>query len=62
MMSEIVRFPARRSAAIWLLREGGAWLALAGEHGWLHGSAMSALEDARWLAENFQMPLRVAST
>jgi hypothetical protein len=60
-MSEIVRFPARHAAAIWLFREGAAWLVLAGEHGWLHGSSDNALRDATWLAENLSLPIRVSS-
>ena len=34
----IERFPMRRSSAVWIVREDGAWLVLAGENGWLHGS------------------------
>jgi hypothetical protein len=57
----VVRFPPRRSAAVWLLQayEGG-WLVLAREHGWLHGSRSDALEDARWLAGNLGLPVRDA--
>jgi hypothetical protein len=61
MSAEVLRFPAQRSA-IWLLREGGAWLVVAGEHGWLHGSLVPALHDAIWLAKNLSLPLRVASS
>jgi hypothetical protein len=59
--AHIVRFPPRRSAVVWLLRacEGG-WLVLHGAHGWLHGSRAAALEDARWLADNFGLPIRRA--
>jgi hypothetical protein len=62
MSTEVVRFPARRSAAIWLLREGAAWPVLVGENGWLHGSSASASDDAQWLAQNLQLPIRVVST
>jgi hypothetical protein len=57
--SIVLRFPARRSACIWMLRDGPGWLVLAGENGWLHGSSVSALEDAGWLAKNFRLPLRI---
>ena len=60
-MSETVRFPARHAAAIWLFREGAAWLVLAGESGWLHGSSDNALRDATWLSDNLQLPIRVST-
>jgi hypothetical protein len=55
----VVRFPLRRSAAVWLLqaREGG-WLVLARGHGWLHGSRSDALAGAHWLAHNLGFPIR----
>ena len=57
--SSIIRFPPRRSAAVWLMRarEGG-WLVLARGHGWLHGDRNSAIADAQWLAENYGLPIR----
>jgi hypothetical protein len=56
----IIRFPPRRSAAVWLFeaREGDGWLVLARGHGWLHGSRLDALADARWLAHNLGYPIR----
>ena len=59
MTATIIRFPARRAAAVWLLqaREGG-WLVLARGRGWLHGSHADALADARWLARNLGFPIR----
>jgi hypothetical protein len=58
-VAAVVRFPPRRSAAVWLLqgRDGG-WLVLARGHGWLHGSRLDALADARWLARNLGFPIR----
>jgi hypothetical protein len=55
----IERFPMRRAACVWLLREtDGAWLVLARNHGWLHGSYLAALTDARWLACNLGLTIR----
>jgi hypothetical protein len=54
----ITRFPARRSLAVWITRDGPAWLALAGEHGWLHGSREEAECDAQWLGQNLGLPVR----
>jgi hypothetical protein len=49
----------RRVACVWLLREtSGAWLVVAREHGWLHGSYFAALADAQWLARNLGLPIR----
>lgn len=56
----VVRFDARRSAAVWLAREGAAWLVLARGHGWLHGSYHEALADAVWLSENLGFVVRRA--
>jgi hypothetical protein len=55
----VVRFPARRGAVVWLLQASeGGWLVLARGHGWLHGSRLDALADARWLAHNLGYPIR----
>jgi hypothetical protein len=55
----VYRFPMRRMAYVWLLREtSGAWLVLARDHGWLHGSYLAALADAQWLARNLGLPIR----
>jgi hypothetical protein len=54
----IIRFPPRRSAAVWILNDEGAWLVLAGSNGWLHGDRSAAFEDAQWLARNLQLPIR----
>lgn len=55
----IERFPMRRAACVWLVREtDGAWLVLARDHGWLHGSYRAALTDARWLARNLGLSIR----
>ena len=63
MTAPVIRFPARRSAAVWLpqAHEDG-WLVLARDHGWLHGSYSDALEDARWLARNLGFPIRELAT
>jgi hypothetical protein len=50
---------ARRApAAVRITREGRAWLVGVGAHGWLHGDEASALGDARWLSQNFGLPIR----
>ena len=55
----IERFPMRHMACVWLLPEpSGAWLVLAREHGWFHGSYLAALADAQWLARNLGLPIR----
>jgi hypothetical protein len=55
----IERFPMRRAACVWLVREAnGAWLVLARDHGWLHDSYLAALTDARWLARNLGLSIR----
>jgi hypothetical protein len=58
MSAHVIRFPARRSAAVWILRAEGAWLVVARDHGWVHGDLAAAVEDARWLANNFGLPVR----
>jgi hypothetical protein len=58
MVADVISFPMRRSLAIWITRDGPAWIVLAGEHGWLHGSRDEAAADARWLARNLGLPLR----
>ena len=58
MSNAIERFPMRRAACVRLLREGGAWLVLALEHGWLHGDRCAALADAQWLGRNLGLPIR----
>jgi hypothetical protein len=52
--------PERRRApvAVRVTREGQAWLVIVGNHGWLHGDESSALDDACWLAHNFDLPIR----
>jgi hypothetical protein len=59
----IERFPMRSAACVWLVREtGGSWLVIARDHGWLHGSYLAALADARWLARNLGLSIRLRST
>jgi hypothetical protein len=57
-MSDISHFPMRRSLAVWLVRDGPAWLVVAGNHGWLFGSREEAAREARWLAHNRGYPIR----
>jgi hypothetical protein len=53
-----LRFPMRRSLAVWITRDGPAWLVLAREHGWLFGSRVEADAEARWLSGNLGFPIR----
>jgi hypothetical protein len=59
MTSAVVRFPPRRSAAVWLFpaREGG-WLVLVRGHGWRFGCRHQAQAEAMWLAINLSLPVR----
>jgi hypothetical protein len=62
MSAAVVRFPMRRAVCIWLLRKtDGTWTVLAGNHGWVHGDYHAAREDARWLAQNLGLPVRLAN-
>ena len=56
----MIRFPLRRVASVLIVpdRDGGEWLALAGSHGWLCGSRADAIAEAKWLARNFNLPVR----
>jgi hypothetical protein len=60
MTAAFIRFPARRASAIFVCeeRDGDGWLALAGVHGWLHGSQREAAADAVWLSHNHGVPIR----
>src|SRR5262249_20958739 len=51
---------ARAIHAIVVCRErnGDGWITLAGAHGWVFGSLADARLEARWLADNFQLPIR----
>jgi hypothetical protein len=61
MSAEIVHFPTRRPSAIFIVPDSDGILVLAGAHGWLHADLDTALRDAAWLAENFNLPIRVAA-
>jgi hypothetical protein len=57
--TNLYRFPERRAAVVWLVRDGPSWLVLAGGAGWTHGSSAAALTDAEWLAANLGgLPIR----
>jgi hypothetical protein len=59
--STIVRFPPRRSAAVWVVPIGQSWLVVAGAHGWEHGTRDGADRDAAWLGKNLGVPVRATS-
>ena len=58
--ARIVRFPPRRSAAVFICAEraGDGWLAIAGPHGWLCGSLHEARAVAHWIADNLGFTVR----
>jgi hypothetical protein len=60
MTAQIIPFPRRPPPAVVVTREGAAWLVIAGANGWLHGDRHSALQDARWLSRNFNIPIHEA--
>jgi hypothetical protein len=55
MSATLIRFPHHRLAAVLVCAEqdGGGWLVLAPQHGWLHGSRDTALADASEIARGF---------
>ena len=60
MAGRVIRFPLRRGAVLVLKdRNDGAWLTLCGSHVWLHGSFRDACIEAKWLARNTGLPVRV---
>ena len=58
MTARVIRFPPRRSSAVWVLREGAAWLVVMRGHAWLHGDRLAAMRDAFWLSRNLNLPVR----
>jgi hypothetical protein len=51
MMASILKFPPRGSFSVRVEREEDqAWLVIARDHGWLHGSRHEALADAELIA------------
>jgi hypothetical protein len=57
----VVRFPMRRTLAVWITRDEPGWLVLAGEHGWLFGSRREANIEAQWLGRNLCLPVRAVA-
>jgi hypothetical protein len=55
----IIRFPPRRTAAIFVCKDGDEWLALARGHGWSFSSRSEALNEAQWLSRNLGLPICV---
>jgi hypothetical protein len=52
----------RLPPAVWITREGKAWLVISGDHSWLHGDYASALRDAQGIANGFGVSVRVAAS
>ena len=50
MMADILKFPERGPFAVRIVREDLAWLVIARDHGWLHGSRHEAQTDAERIA------------
>jgi hypothetical protein len=60
MTATILPFPPRGPFTVDIEREDeGGWLVTCRRHGWLHGSADQALEDARAIAAGFNVAVRV---
>jgi hypothetical protein len=61
-MGVILRVPLRGAFAnaVRIERElnGDGWLAIAGDHGWLHGSFNGALTDAHIVAAGYGVAVR----
>jgi hypothetical protein len=57
----VLRFPIRRSLAVWSTCEGSDWLVLVGERAWLFGSRQEADSDARCLGRNPCLPFRAVA-
>ena len=55
-----LRFPMRRSTAIWVSSSVDGWLVRALDHGWIHGTFADAVYDASWLSQNLDLPIRSA--
>jgi hypothetical protein len=53
MTARIIRFPERGPFAVRIEREDSAWLVVARDHAWLHGSHHEALVDAERIARWF---------
>jgi hypothetical protein len=62
MSARILQFPKRAPFDVVVTREGAAWLVIVRDHGWLHSSHQSAIEDARWLARNFRVSIKDITT
>jgi hypothetical protein len=58
MTASVIRFPMRNAAAVFVMAAEDGWWVLVRSHGWLHGNHAAAVEDAKWLAENYGMPIR----
>ena len=58
----VVRFPARYIAAIFVIpAPSGGWLTIAPRgHAWLFGDFAQAISEARWLGENYGVPVRIS--
>jgi hypothetical protein len=62
-MTAVVPFPSRRLRAVWILPlRDSSWLVLLGSSGWLHGDYDAAIEDAKWLSTNVDLPIRYGAT
>jgi hypothetical protein len=53
MNAILLKFPERGPFAVRIEREGAAWLVVARDHGWLHGSHHEAMADAERIARGF---------
>ena len=58
-MSIVLRFPMRRTSAVFVSREPlGGWLVIFRDHGWAFGSRSEAFAEAHRLAATLALPVR----
>jgi hypothetical protein len=63
MTAKIIPFPpvAPFSTYVEVDREGGGWLTICRNHGWLHGDREQANREAIDIARGFGVPARTAA-
>jgi hypothetical protein len=61
MTARILKFPERGRFNVRVEREDSAWLVVARDHGWLHGSRDTALVDAEQIASGYGVAVEVVN-
>jgi hypothetical protein len=57
----VLKFPERGPFIVTVRPEEAAWMVIARDHGWLHGSHREALADAHTIAEGFGVAVEVTT-